>query len=108
MLLTLGYSERQQKCWGWGECHPAVVNRHNFDCSICPTENPTTWTAEDLNFEVACEDEVGTVSFQLDNLLRPNGFSGRPLSWPIPLQVGEILENLSCQQLAFRKELFLT
>ena len=46
-----------------------MVNRHNFDCSICPSEDPTTWIAGDLNFKVACEDEVGTLSFQLDNLL---------------------------------------
>ena len=62
MLLTF-CSERQRKCWGWGECHPAVVNRHNFDCSICPTEDPTTWTADDVNFKVTCGDDVGTLSF---------------------------------------------
>ena len=46
-----------------------MVNRHNFDCSICPTEDPSTWTADDLNFKVTCEEEEGTLSFQLDNLL---------------------------------------
>ena len=63
------HPERDRKCWGWGECHPAVVNRQNFDCSVCPTADPTTWTADDLNFKVTCEEEKGTMSFQLDNLL---------------------------------------
>ena len=67
--LTSVLPERQQKCWGWGECHPAVVNRQNFDCSVCPTEDPTTWIPDDLNFKVTCEEEEGTLSFQLDNLL---------------------------------------
>ena len=68
-LDLLSHSERQKKCWGWGECHPAVVNRHQFDCSICPTEDPRTWTGQDFNFEVTCKEEEGTVTFQLDNLL---------------------------------------
>ena len=63
------HPERDRKCWGWGECHPAVVNRQNFDCSVCPTEDPTTWIAGDLNFKVTCEEEEGTLSFQLDKLL---------------------------------------
>ena len=46
------------------------MNRHNFDCSICPTVDPSTWTADDLNFELTCEQEEGTLSFQLDNLLQ--------------------------------------
>ena len=37
------HPERDRKCWCWGECHPAEVNRQNFDCSVCPTEDPTTW-----------------------------------------------------------------
>ena len=68
-LDLLSLSERQKRCWGWGECHPAVVNRHQFDCSICPTEDPRTWTDQDFNFEVTCKEEEGTVTFQLDNLL---------------------------------------
>ena len=68
-LDLLSHSERQKRCWGWGECHPAVVNRHQFDCSICPTEDPRTWTDQDFNFEVTCKEEEGTVTFQLDNLL---------------------------------------
>ena len=46
-----------------------MVNRQNFDCSVCPTEDPTTWIADDLNFKVTCEEGEGTLSFQLDNLL---------------------------------------
>ena len=71
-LDLLSHSERQKRCWGWGECHPAVVNRHQFDCSICPTKDPNTWAGSDIDFEVACGDEVGTLSFQLDNLLEVN------------------------------------
>ena len=73
--LTSVLLERQQKCWGWGECHPAVVNRNDFDCSICPTADPSTWTPEDIHFEVACDDDVGTLSFRLDNLLEANWFA---------------------------------
>ena len=47
-----------------------MVNRQNFDCSVCPTEDPSTWIADDLNFKVTCEEKgKGTLSFQLDNLL---------------------------------------
>ena len=49
-----------------------MVNRQNFDCSVCPTEDPTTWIADDLNFKVTCEEEEGTLSFKLDNLLEVN------------------------------------
>ena len=49
-----------------------MVNRHQFDCSICPTEDPSTWTGSDLDFEVTCGEEERTLSFQLDNLLEVN------------------------------------
>ena len=49
-----------------------MFNRNNFDCSICPTTDPTTWTEVDLDFEITCGDEEGTLSFQLDNLIEVN------------------------------------
>ena len=36
---------------------------------MCPTSDPRTWTADDVHFEVACEGDVGTLSFKLDDLL---------------------------------------
>ena len=46
-----------------------VVNREDFDCSICPTEDPSTWKEDDVHFEVTCDGDVGTLSFKLDDLL---------------------------------------
>ena len=36
---------------------------------MCPTADPSTWKEDDVHFEVACEGEVGTLSFKLDDLL---------------------------------------
>ena len=36
---------------------------------MCPTSDPSTWTADDVHFEVACDGDVGTLSFKLDDLL---------------------------------------
>ena len=49
-----------------------MVNRQDYDCSICPVEDPSTWTADDLDFKVICEDGGGELSFQLDNFLEVN------------------------------------
>ena len=49
-----------------------MVNRQDYDCSICPVEDPTTWTADDLDFKIICEDGWGELSFQLDNFLEVN------------------------------------
>ena len=49
-----------------------VVNREDFDCSICPTEDPSTWKEDDVHFEVTCDGDVGTLSFKLDDLLEAN------------------------------------
>ena len=68
-FLKFSFLERRQKCWGWGECHPSVINREDFNCSMCPTSDPSTWTADDVYFEVACDGDVGTLSFKLDDLL---------------------------------------
>ena len=46
-----------------------MVNREDFDCSICPTEDPSTWKEDDVHFEVTCDGDVGTLSFKLDDLL---------------------------------------
>ena len=49
-----------------------MVNREDFDCSICPTEDPSTWKEDDVHFEVTCHGDVGTLSFKLDDLLEAN------------------------------------
>ena len=49
-----------------------MVNRQDYDCSICPVEDPSTWTADDLDFKIICEDGGGELSYQLDNFLEVN------------------------------------
>ena len=36
---------------------------------MCPSADPSTWKDDDVHFEVKCKGDVGTVNFQLDDLL---------------------------------------
>ena len=69
--------EDEDQCWGWGICHPAVSNRDEEECSVCPAPNPATWrVVEDLEYTVTCRTSSATVSFDLEKVAEVGWLDG--------------------------------
>ena len=93
-------------CWGWGECHPAVVNRNDSNCSMCPSADPSTWKDDDVHFEVKCKGDVGTANFQLDDLLETQWLDSLSLQLVYSTSNGEnVREPVTAMQGTQEKQL---
>ena len=85
-----------------------MVNRQDYDCSICPVEDSSTWTTDDLDFKIICEDGGGDLSFQLDNFLEVNWLQSTTIELVYNSEDNGEFRNLSQKQLAHKKRRFLT